>query len=268
MATAGLLTGAIATAVASTLPQISVISVGSNLIGAAQTLPQLNILSSGSNAVAGIINPPSLNGLLILKPTISTVDTACSSVVITDSTGDYNGTTNTWGYNPESAGFDPNRPKRSEVDLYVGWINYDATGSFWTYAFEQDPSLIPYEITVTGIPEGVNEIYLIAVPLNTVLTNYEEQNLPYIYAFTAGWYGGSCPGIGIYCIALSRMVSLLRRYNDDTIHEECEFLPFLKAQMLEVSFVSNLRDFAFINAVVSYTTWVNYLDQVKKDCDC
>lgn len=268
MAIAGLLTGAAATAGASTLPPLSIVSVGSNVAGGAQTLPRLNILTTGANIVTGLFPPPDLDGLLILKPTISTVDTACSSIVLLDSTGEYNGTTNTWGYNPESAGFDPNRPKRSEVDLYVGWINYDATGSYWTFAFEQDPQLIPYEITVTGIPEGVNEIYLIAVPKDTVLTDYEKQILPYIYSTTEGWYGGSCPGIGIYCIALSRMVSLLRQYNDDTIHEKCEFLPFLKAQMLEVAFVSNLRDFAFINAVASYETWVLYLEQVKKDCGC
>ena len=54
---------------------------------------------------------PTWQNALILNPVVTLVASDCSYITIEDQTGDYNGTTNTWGYNPEDAAFDPSRPK-------------------------------------------------------------------------------------------------------------------------------------------------------------
>jgi hypothetical protein len=187
---AGTLTGSAITAQAQTLPPIRVVTTGSAITAQAQTLPPIRIVTTGSAITAGVTVPLTLNGLLILKPVLSTIATDCSTVLVVDETGEYNGTTNTWGYTPEADPNDPNRPKRSEVDLYIGWINYTSEGQTWTFAADQSPTLIPYEQIITGIPSGVNAIYLIAVPTGTVLTDFQKDTLPYFYQSTDGWFGG------------------------------------------------------------------------------
>lgn len=264
---AGALTGSAITAQAQTLPPIRVVTTGAAITAQAQTLPPIHIVTTGAAVTAGVFVPPNLNGLLILKPVLTSIATDCSSVLVVDETGTYNGTTNTWGYNPEDASFDPNRPKRSEVDLYIGWINYTASGQTWTYSPDQSPELIPYQQILTGIPVGGNAIYLIAVPSGTVLTDYQKETLPYIYQSTDNWYGGQCPGIGIWCAASSKMVELRRIYNDATINGGCEYEPFLIALSMEKTVVSLMQAFEYVRAVAAYDEWIKYLDTLTGDCE-
>lgn len=250
------------------VPPVSVVQTGSFNDAPVTVVRPLAVVQTGSFNDAVVQVPADLTKALILKPVVTLVTSDCSYITIEDQTGDYNGTTNTWGYNPEDAAFDPSRPKRSELDLYCGWINYPANEiSLWTFSPTQDISADPWEIQVGGLDAGVNQFFLIGVPTGTTLTELQQATLPFIYETTEGWYGGSCPVIGLWCSVSSDMVAMRRIYNNHTMVGGCEYTPWLIAWGNEKAVVSSMQAGFYAEAAVQYDEWVKYINK-HKTCNC
>jgi len=162
----------------------------------------LRVLADGKAVVrsTGKVNSILQTGLLIekvldLKPAITYVSTDTPYIVISDLTGTYNGTTNTWGYN-DTCGVDPDRPCRTDLDLYVSYTLYEnttgknlATTNFFP-ADQGTPALDPYVYNLFGAAIGIIMVSLVGVPSGTTLTTYEQQNLYEYSQSQPDWFNG------------------------------------------------------------------------------
>lgn len=273
MVTVSLWTGSAQTTSLWVPPKLRLLQTGTNKNLLFHVPPDLRLLHTGTNKTVSLWVPASIDKELILQPVISATANDCSYVTLVDATGEYNGTTNTTGYNPESEPTNPLRPKRSEVDIYTGFIQYtnDSPLGLWTISEDQSPTLIPWTESVTGFEPGILGFWMIAVPTGTVLTEAQKETLPYIYETTAGWYGGQCPGIGLYCAQLYKLKAMLRKYNDWTMAgKPCEYEDYIFALTLEQLVVELLLTFNYSEALVYFDVWKGFLEGVdlNKKCAC
>lgn len=116
-----------------------------------------------------------------------------STITANDGTGEYDPTTNPGGYNPEADPTDPNRAKRTEVDLYLGvriWKNSSDIPIVF-YPGAGDPQLNPWEYTVAINDDfGVYQFYLVGVPIGTPLSQIDAHgnSIFDIANCLQGWY--------------------------------------------------------------------------------
>lgn len=250
------------------VPPVSVVQTGSFNNATVTVVRPIALVQTGSFNNAIVQVPGDLSKALVLKPVVTFIASDCSYIRVEDQTGVYNGTTNTWGYNPEDATFNPSRPKRSELDLYCGWIYYTKDNApVWTFSPTQDVSADPWEIQVGGLNQGVNEFFLIGVPTGTTLTELQQATMPYIYEATEGWYGGDCPVIGLWCTISSAMVAMRRKYNDHTLLGGCEYTPWIIALGNEKAVVSSMQSGFYPEAAIQYEEWLKYINE-NKTCNC
>ena len=268
MAHAIVQSGIILNAPVLTLPVATVVQSGTILNAPVLTIPPVTIVQTGNYLNAPVLVPVDLSKQLILRPVVVLIATDCSYITVDDETGLYDATTNPTGYNPPGDPFDPTRPHRDDLDLYCGWIYYNPDGtSTWTFSPTQDITEDPWTIQVGGLTEGVNQFFLIGVPLNYSLSELQKATMPYIYQTTVDWYGGYTPVIGYWCEVAGKMAALLRTYNNHTILRGCEYDPYLIAWGMEKAVVSNMQAGNYALAAVQYEKWTTYVNSVNS-CTC
>jgi hypothetical protein len=114
-----------------------------------------------------------------------------STITVSDNTGEYNSETNPGGYNPEADPTDPNRAKRSEVNLWMAyrvWTDTNVPNIIFPGA--ANPSLDPWEYVLPIEGSGVYQMFMIASPTDKSYLDVEGKgNSIYEYANQApSWY--------------------------------------------------------------------------------
>lgn len=158
------------------------------------TINQTSFFStSGTKSAFPVVT--CINNTKLLKLRFDEFDLASdySTVTAHDGTGEYDPTTNPGGYNPETSPTDPNRAKRSEVDLYLGvriWKSSSITPVVF-YPGVGDPQLNPWEYTLAINDDfGVYQFYLVGAPIGTPLSKIDAHGNS-IFAIANcedGWY--------------------------------------------------------------------------------
>lgn len=155
-----------------TKPDTNVFLTGNRQDAFFSTISNSPIFLSSSRQVAFAVSPD-LNAPKELMPKWGTfsINTDQSQIVCPDGTGEYNATTNPGGFNPESAGINANRPKRSAVQLWTVYKLRSEGGV--TEGPSTQPQSTPYIYTLSlptntdGTPKkGLYQIYLVVAPLS------------------------------------------------------------------------------------------------------
>ena len=134
-----------------------------------------------------------------------------STITVPDNTGTYDSSTNPGGYNPEEDALDPNRAKRSEVDLYLAYrIWTDGNIPNTVFPSPVDPTAEEWEYVLPIEEYGVYQIFMIAAPVGKSFEDIEGKgNSIFDFASQAPeWYATSGAAILdpdiINCINRSR----------------------------------------------------------------
>jgi len=150
----------------------------------------------GIKTVLPVVIPEDTSKTLKLKFGQLEVASDFSTVTIVDATGEYNATTNPGGYNPQSAGFDINRAKRSEVKLWLAyrlWTTTEIPNTVFPSA--ADPDAIPWEYVLPIDGNGVLQLFMIASPVGKSFPDLEALgNSVFQYATQAvQWFATAAP---------------------------------------------------------------------------
>ena len=149
-----------------------------------QTQSLANFLST-SGLTSTFVITPDINTAQVLvleiNPDIG-LATDCSTFTVEDGTPTYNPTTgeNPTGYNPEGATDNPNRAKRSQIDLWFCMRPVDSNGVVGQTIFPptQDGDLIPWFFTQPLQTQGIYQIFMIGAPAGTNYNLWKLNTLP------------------------------------------------------------------------------------------
>jgi len=250
----------------STFDNPSVFVTPSRSVAFLNTFLSTPVFASSSQAVAFLTTVfTGTQRDLVLK--IGTLDIATdqSNVTVPDDTGTYDPNDpalNPGGYNPEDAGTEEFRPKRSEVHLWTvfrlhsrttaeGYGENTITPS--TQTPEDDPNyeytlFLPTEVDADGnaIPiGGIYEIVLIAAPLTEDYTDYiGNTNLYNIAKQYPGWYVTSV-GVLIDSAVINCIQNMRYKYLQAVMCGKCDDeYPILYAYYVGMLEAMNVQEWA------------------------